>query len=254
MFQKMNNGSAFNEPDPSTGKIYLNKDEANARMARELLGDRISPTTGPNQDALPNPWAPARNSPTNSASSPLGNMMNFRSQAPFNPHNQPVLPNQMLNPFVMPQGAGNPMQNFMQQYSMMQQAIQPLQYPVPPSEPVEVRYRTELDTLKDMGFTVITTYNLRTKSKTKERFLHQGETLMVQLTILFLINKNYFKRLKISRLKGRINVDLLRYLWKRLFIDPWLPTGYFSRFHDAIIERKANNTDKPKTCLNLNEQ
>jgi hypothetical protein len=142
----------MNQTLRQVSKIY-NKDEANARMARELLGDRISPSTGPNQDALPNPWAPARNSPTNLASSPLGNMMNSRIQAPANPYNQPVLPNQMLNPFLMPQGGGNPMQNFMQQYSMMQQAIRPLQSPLP-SEPVEVRYRTELDTLKDMGFTV----------------------------------------------------------------------------------------------------
>lgn len=147
-------------------------------MARELLGNRTSPSsTGPNQDALPNPWAPARNSPIHAAPSPLMNM-NSRSQVTVNSFAPPVLPNTYpqqalpnpaLNPFMMSPGGQNPMQNFMQQYSMMQQAIQPVQTSVP-TEPVEVRYRTELDTLKDMGFTVSFCTNTRMRSKTSAQY------------------------------------------------------------------------------------
>ena len=128
-------------------------------MARRLLGTTKNSTEGgPNSEALPNPWAPRQAAPSSSRAVPITS----RPLAPNLDAQRALLMRQQLmdtpmSPVGYSQSAptqANPMMNFMQQYAMMNtQARQP-QVPQAPSEPAEVKYRTELDTLKEMGFTV----------------------------------------------------------------------------------------------------
>lgn len=137
-------------------------------MAR-ILGASTSPTsTGPNREPLPNPWAIQSSAPNDSF--PSGFEGHFLSSSvPSNPtmptpmhSTMNPLMNPMINPIMNPfrQGGHGPIpipsmnNNFMHQYSLMRQAAEPVSTPTPfaPVEPVEIKYKAQLDTLRDMGF------------------------------------------------------------------------------------------------------
>ncbi|KAJ3261399.1 hypothetical protein HK103_006007 [Boothiomyces macroporosus] len=148
-------------------EMMRNQEEANKLMAERLGAVSPSKSDGPNTLALPNPWNPQRNitSPSNislivanrtnlspSTASPAQGMP--FSPMGFNPYlmNFPPLSQATAQPQTQTQAA-NPQAMF-QQMAMMQQMMRPVQSPAPVSqEPVEVRYREQLATLREMGFT-----------------------------------------------------------------------------------------------------
>ncbi|KAJ3324484.1 hypothetical protein HDV06_006895 [Boothiomyces sp. JEL0866] len=144
----------LSNPDPST-------EEANRQMAERLGAISPSKSDGPNTLALPNPWNPQRNvtTPTNrtnlspSTTTPTQGMP--FSPIGFNPYmmNFPPLGQASTQPQTQTQSPTNPQAMF-QQLAMMQQMMRPAQMPAPANqEPVEVRYREQLATLREMGFT-----------------------------------------------------------------------------------------------------
>lgn len=162
-----------------TNQIFALED-ADKRLAALLLGSNTSPSSDkPNDLALPNPWAPRPQRNPRAFSSSPGLSIPIQS-APV-PSSINPLPFFFSPPSAS--AANSPMNlNFLQQQYPMQQARRPgeniasvAQIPSINSEPVESRYREQLETLKDMGFTVSeTTENLltvyRTKNKTKRQF------------------------------------------------------------------------------------
>ncbi|KAJ3056594.1 hypothetical protein HK097_005757 [Rhizophlyctis rosea] len=170
--------NSVREENPST-------DEANAEFARRLGANQ---NTG---GALPNPWAPTSSQPASGLgnpsanplaslfSDPLANPMGNSFANPFvNPFGIPFPPptttsatpseQQPANPFQMPNQF-----NLMQQLEQMQLAMagfgmppsatpstaatttttSSAPAPAPePAEPPEVRFATQLNTLRDMGF------------------------------------------------------------------------------------------------------
>jgi ubiquilin len=177
VFNSMNNASVAGS-DPST-------EEANRLMASRLGVSPTLPSDGPNSQALPNPWATPSSSPLGTPIStlPFGNLGGFSpvgihaptaspstQNAPMsnqmNPSNllnsamngsqhfPPLYPTQTsgMNPFY---ATANPIPSAQNSFLMLQQLMQanPMNTTPAVSEPVEVRYREQLQVLRDMGFT-----------------------------------------------------------------------------------------------------
>lgn len=154
MFKSMSGPSTSS--DPST-------EEANRKMARRM-GVLSSPTNGgPNEEALPNPWAPQKNSnyrlttvravrsatssiPTSSPIA-LGLPTNLSRSAPSRVEELEALMNfrNQLNPSIAPVNSLLP-----RPPTITTQTISPGGVPL---APVEVRYESQLLSLRQMGFT-----------------------------------------------------------------------------------------------------
>ncbi|KAJ3330060.1 hypothetical protein HDU76_006490, partial [Blyttiomyces sp. JEL0837] len=78
-------------------------EESNRRFAERFGANITTPTTGPNQNALPNPWAPAPPTTAGARSAGSGAMPNINSGFPFPNHGQPSFPS-----FPMFPGGGFP--------------------------------------------------------------------------------------------------------------------------------------------------
>jgi ubiquilin len=176
LFNSMNSVSIAGS-DPST-------EEANMLMASRLGVSPTLSTDSPNSQALPNPWATPRASPMSAL--PFGNFGPFGMGFPpsSNSAQNTSMPNQTINtasptsamnssqnfppffpitpmgmnPFLMPgvpNAAASPVSGAQNPFLMMQQLMQstPMNAPPPVSEPVEIRYREQLQTLREMGFT-----------------------------------------------------------------------------------------------------
>lgn len=147
MFKSMDKSSSFRPPDST--------EEGDKRLAAQLLGSNTSPSAaGPNTEALPNPWAPRppkrSNIPISSSSIPMlpfGAAPSSRLPA-FSPYMA------MLEQRASSSGepsAGSQAAGTFPQFSLFPSP--PRAAPIP-TEPIEIRFKEQLDTLKDMGFTV----------------------------------------------------------------------------------------------------
>lgn len=165
--------------DPSTRKLSIILAEADAQMAKKL-GVSKRDKDRPNTEALPNPWAPPKpKSSSLGSSNPMGmfSMMEQMRNAPdlnmfrefqtqfgqfgnsSSTSSQSLPPTNFLNTM-----ASSNMQAYpptMQPFQAPPQAFQPImqqttqQIPQQTAEYVQERYSSQLEQLRQMGFTVI---------------------------------------------------------------------------------------------------
>jgi hypothetical protein len=126
-------------------------EEGDKLLARQLLGPNTSPSTyGPNTEALPNPWAPrTRRDVPITSSIPILPISTFSNRI------TPTLPSymEMLQQRSNIANNSNQPEGILHQFSL----LQPPSGSGPqlqPDEPIETRYKEQLDSLKDMGFNV----------------------------------------------------------------------------------------------------
>ena len=125
-------------------------EEGDKLLARQLLGSNTSPlTSGPNTEALPNPWAPRR--------APVSSSIPILPTLSFSPSSNRMSPS--ISPYMtMLQERSNTSNNsnhppaLLHQFSLLQPPSGSISRSQP-EDPSEI-YKEQLDTLHDMGFSV----------------------------------------------------------------------------------------------------